>query len=77
MVDKYGLELHHVMVESVVTKVYKEMFPDDPDMLNWDHWHEFEQKHPQTFAGMYKTWLKFKGDKSEHPMDPLIRIGLL
>jgi 2-polyprenyl-3-methyl-5-hydroxy-6-metoxy-1,4-benzoquinol methylase/Tfp pilus assembly protein PilF len=77
MVEKYGLELHHVMVESVVTKVYKEMFPDDPNMLNWDHWHEFEQKHPQTFAGMYKTWLKFKGDKSEHPMDPLIRIGLL
>jgi hypothetical protein len=46
-------------------------------MLNWDYWHEFEQKHPQTFAGMYKTWLKFKGDKSEHSMDPLIRIGLL
>ena len=77
MVEKYGLKLHHVMVESVVTKVYKEMFPDDPAMLNWDHWHEFEQKHPQTFAGMYKTWLKFKDDNDEHPMDPLIRIGLL
>ena len=77
MVEKFGLELHHVMVESPIIKAYNEMFPDDREQLNWDHWDEFEQKNPTTFAGMYKTWLKFKGDTSVHPLDPIIKIGLL
>lgn len=76
-VEPYGLELHHVMVENNIRKSYQEMFPDDKDMVNWDHWDQFEQKYPLTFAGMYKTWFKFKGDKSTHPLDTHIKIGLL
>jgi SAM-dependent methyltransferase/Tfp pilus assembly protein PilF len=77
MIERHGLELHHVMVESDVRKYYLEAFPDDTQMLNWDHWDEIEKKYPQTFAGMYKTWFKHKGDTSVHPLDNHIKIGLL
>ena len=77
MIERHGLELHHITVESDVRKLYTDMFPDDPQMLNWDHLNAFEQKYPETFAGMYKTWFKHKGDVSTHPLDAHIRIGLL
>jgi hypothetical protein len=26
-------------------------------MIDLDHWHGFEQEHPETFAGMYQFWI--------------------
>lgn len=33
---------------------YRAQFPDDPACTNLDHWHEYEQQNPFTFAGMYQ-----------------------
>lgn len=37
---------------------YKEMFPDDPDRTNLKNWQILEEKHPRTFATMYKFWVR-------------------
>jgi hypothetical protein len=31
-------------------------------MRNLEHWHAFETRHPDTFAGMYQFWLTPKGN---------------
>ncbi len=33
---------------------YRTQFPDDPGCTNLDHWHAFEQQHPNMFGGMYQ-----------------------
>ena len=33
---------------------YRVQFPDDPACTNLDHWHEYEQQNPHTFARMYQ-----------------------
>ena len=40
-----------------VREAYRRRFPDDPAMIDLDHWHVFEQEHPETFAGMYQFWI--------------------
>jgi SAM-dependent methyltransferase len=40
-----------------VGELYSRRFPDDPAMINLDHWHAFEQDNPDTFAGMYQFWI--------------------
>ncbi|QQG35881.1 MAG: methyltransferase domain-containing protein [Micavibrio aeruginosavorus] len=37
---------------------YDKMFPQDLARCNLLNWHEFEQKFPDTFAGMYQFWCK-------------------
>ncbi len=37
---------------------YRRRFPDDPGMRSLEHWHEFEQAHPDTFSGMYHFWVQ-------------------
>ena len=37
---------------------YIQQFPDDPNGLNLENWHEFEQLNPATFGGMYQMWLQ-------------------
>lgn len=32
--------------------------PEDVTMTDLDRWHEFEQRHPQTFRGMYQFWVQ-------------------
>lgn len=39
-----------------ILKEYQSRFPNDPKRLNLDNWHDFEQKHPDTFRGMYQFW---------------------
>ncbi len=40
-----------------VRETYRRRFPDDPAMIDLDHWHAFEQERPDTFAGMYQFWV--------------------
>lgn len=47
-----------------VIKLYHSLYPDDPQANNLDNWHEFEQKHPQAFSGMYPFWTNKKGYKN-------------
>jgi trans-aconitate methyltransferase len=44
-----------------VRQQYAARFPNDRAMINLDHWHELEQDHPYTFAGMYRFWIQ-KGE---------------
>ena len=39
---------------------YRDACPDDPDMTSLDNWHDYEQRHPETFVGMYQFWLRKK-----------------
>jgi len=36
--------------------LYKELFPDDKTMLDLDNWAIFEEKHKNSFIGMYQFW---------------------
>jgi 2-polyprenyl-3-methyl-5-hydroxy-6-metoxy-1,4-benzoquinol methylase len=40
---------------------YQKEFPDDPEMLNLDNWHRFEQKNPHIFVSMYQMNFTQKG----------------
>ena len=42
---------------SQTREAYRRRFPDDPAMIDLDHWHAFEQEQPDTFAGMYQFWI--------------------
>jgi len=37
---------------------YLTEFPDDPNGLNLENWHLYEQKYPRTFANMYHFWVR-------------------
>jgi hypothetical protein len=41
-----------------VYQQFRRRFPDDPAMVNLDHWDAFETEHPQTFAAMYQFWVQ-------------------
>ena len=43
--------------DATLQKQYHRDFPDDPRGISLNHWHEFEQKHPEIFAGMYQFWV--------------------
>ncbi len=59
MMDKLGLVCTSFSLNSPETAMkYDKTFPNDPDRCNMLNWHEFEQKHPETFVGMYQFWAK-------------------
>ena len=37
--------------------LYEQYFPEDKTQTNLQNWVKFEDKHPNTFAGMYQFWL--------------------
>lgn len=37
--------------------LYKNYFPEDKKQTNLDNWAKFEEKHPNTFRGMYQFWV--------------------
>ncbi len=39
---------------------FSEQFPDDPNCLDLENWHQFEQKNPKTFSCMYQFWCRKK-----------------
>lgn len=41
-----------------VLQAFRLQFPNDPQGLDLAHWHAFEMRHPQTFAGMYRLLLQ-------------------
>lgn len=57
MMDKLGLVCTSFALSSPeIALRYDKMFPDDPERCNMLNWHEFEQKYPDTFVGMYQFW---------------------
>ena len=37
---------------------YRQEFPGDPAATNLSNWHQFEQRHPNTFISMYQFWVQ-------------------
>jgi SAM-dependent methyltransferase len=54
-----GLEfLGFEMLGPHVTERYLGRFPADPAMDDLSNWHAFEEAEPDTFAGMYRFWVR-------------------
>lgn len=60
MLESNNLEFLHFYQDSQVMQKYKMRNMDDPEGRNLAHWHEFEKKNPDTFAGMYRFWVAKK-----------------
>ena len=53
-----GLDFIGFILADDVAREYTERFPDDKAQANLDHWHEFEERFPDTFAAMYNFWVQ-------------------
>ncbi len=40
-----------------IKSLYEQYFPEDKKQTNLQNWARFEEKHPNTFAGMYQFWV--------------------
>ena len=40
-----------------IKSLYQQSFPEDQKKTNLQNWEKFEEKHPNTFAGMYQFWV--------------------
>ncbi|MEE9304025.1 MAG: hypothetical protein V3U84_09575, partial [Thiotrichaceae bacterium] len=49
-----GFEIH----DQHIIRSYRTQFPDDPNMLSLENWHQFEQQNPMTFVATYRFWVK-------------------
>ena len=55
LLDRYGLTFLGFQInDRKIEQAYRSEYPDDPDMLSLDNWHQFEQKNPYIFKGMYQ-----------------------
>ena len=62
LVDDCKLEfLGFLISDSLITTQYVKQFPDDPDCLNLENWHTFEQENPLVFVDMYQFWCRKAG----------------
>jgi SAM-dependent methyltransferase len=59
MMKQLGLSCISVnmTIPEIVTQ-FDKMFPQDIHRCNLMNWHEFEQKFPETFSGMYQFWCR-------------------
>jgi tetratricopeptide (TPR) repeat protein/SAM-dependent methyltransferase len=53
-----GLDFIGFILAHDVARAYAERFPDDKAQANLDHWREFEENSPDTFAAMYNFWVQ-------------------
>ncbi len=45
------------LLQQPVKSLYKRYFPEDQTQTNLQNWAKFEEKYPNTFAGMYQFWV--------------------
>lgn len=58
VLDDLGLRFERFYLPAAVSKRYREMFNADRDEANLTNWHAFEERHPETFRGMYVFWCR-------------------
>lgn len=56
--DDANMDFLSFYLPDPVIDQYRKMFPQDIKATNLGNWHSFEQKHPDTFTGMYRIWAK-------------------
>ncbi len=54
------LEFLGFLLPKPVKSLYKQYFPEDKKQTNLQNWEKFEEKHPNTFKGMYQFWVSKK-----------------
>lgn len=54
----HGLRFIGFETDDATRRSYQQAFPDDPAATNLANWHQFEQRHPQTFISMYQFWVQ-------------------
>ena len=65
IMDDIGVEFVRLkMIDPYYAGIYRERFPEDPDMVNLEYWDKMEDDYPDIFLGMYKFICKRKGDDS-------------
>jgi ubiquinone/menaquinone biosynthesis C-methylase UbiE len=55
------LEFISFFLPSSVLNEYAKQYPDDPQQTSLANWHQFEEKRPATFRGMYIFWCRKSG----------------
>jgi hypothetical protein len=70
----HGLRFLGFEVSPEVLQRFEQQFAEPGALTNLDHWHEFEQGNPRTFASMYTFWVQkgaaFPRQKSEQGQCP-------
>ena len=56
--DSAGMEFLGFFNADDSIRKYRQLFPQDPAATNLDLWAAYEEKNPDTFASMYRMWLK-------------------
>ena len=60
ILDDLDLKFDEFELSPQHTQIYKDTFPDDPTLLNLDHFAELERENPAFFAGMYNFYVSHK-----------------
>ncbi|AIQ96133.1 Translation elongation factor P [Prochlorococcus sp. MIT 0801] len=45
------------LLQKQIKSIYEQYFPEDKKQTNLQNWAKFEEKHPNTFEGMYQFWV--------------------
>ena len=57
-IQAHGLRFIGFETDANTLNTYRQEFPDDPAATNLSNWHQFEQRHPNTFISMYQLWVQ-------------------
>lgn len=77
MLNDLGLEfLGFNMPHRVVVNFFRQTYPDDPEMLNLDNWHDLEQRLPNAFIRMYNFICKRAGEPINATMQKFLETDL-
>ena len=58
ILDELGLRFKGFELDDEMAGMdYMGLYPDDPDMLDLTHWHEYETKNPELFLNQYMFWV--------------------
>lgn len=73
---RHKLEPVRISMNPEASRQFSLDFPG-VDPLDFAALSQFEEKYPQTFIEMYKIYFRPAGTSSDHPLDPLIRLGAI
>jgi SAM-dependent methyltransferase len=58
LLSAHDLHVIGFQVTARTRRQYLQRFADDPALANLEHWGQFEEQSPGTFAGMYQFWCR-------------------
>jgi SAM-dependent methyltransferase/tetratricopeptide (TPR) repeat protein len=76
MAERHDLVPFYIAMTTDRLKSFQEIFADQSP-LNPELLEKFEEKNPKAFIEMFKVFFHRKGEEQEHPIDFLIKAGIL